>query len=250
MTTQKPKVFIDPGHGGSDTGASANGMSEHSINLEVSLLLSERLQKCGIDTRLSRTTNVSLVYDQRWQMANAWNADLFLSIHANAFNLPSANGTEAFIYNNTQQVQRTNQARKLAQTLLDLFVKRFNTTNRGVKLDTQSQHNGGLGVLRNTNMPAVLFELAFITAGAEYVDVDILRNRKPEIAQILADGICKHLGINPETTVILPGHEPAEWAKEAWMWAMKNGITDGTRPLDGITRQETMRLLYNFYNTF
>ena len=248
----KPKVFIDPGHGGLDPGASGNDMKECNINLEVSKLLSEILQKGGIDTRLSRTSDISLVYDQRWQAANAWQADIFLSIHTNAFNLPTANGTEAFIYNNTQQVQRTNQARKLAETLLSLFTKRFGTTNRGVKLDTQSQHSAGLGVLRNTTMPAVLFELAFITAGPGYADVDILRNKKREAAQTLADGIFQHFGINPTLppSVPLPGHTPSEWATAAWIWAMENGITDGTRPLDNTTRQETMQLLRNFYNRF
>ena len=254
QAVQKPKVFIDPGHGGLDPGASGNDMKECNIVLEVSQLLAEILQKGGIDTRLSRTGDIAPTAEQRWQAANTWKADIFLSIHVNAFNLPAANGTEVFFYNNPQQAQRTSDARRLAEILLLLFTERFGTTGRGIKLDTQSQHSSGLGMLRNTTMPAVLFELAFITAGAEYNDADILRNKKREMAQALADGIYRYFGMNPndipQPTLPLPGHVPAEWARAAWIWAMENGITDGTRPLDGITRQETMQLLYNFYNKF
>ena len=187
------RIMLDPGHGGTDPGAVANGMRESDINLEVSLLMAEELKRAGLDVRLTRNEDIALTVSERWQAANTWGADLLLSIHANAFSQPTANGTEAFIFDNGSE--RARQSRRLAESLLLPFVERFGTTNRGVRLDTQSQHNG-LGVLRNTRMPAVLFELAFMSASQNFPDVLVLKERRHDMAATLAGGILQFLGID------------------------------------------------------
>ena len=48
----------------------------------------------------------------------------------------------------------------------------------------------------------------------------------------------------------LPGHTPSSWAADSWLWAIENNISDGTRPLENITRQEVVQLLRNFHNRF
>ena len=123
---------------------------------------------------------------------------------------------------------------------------------RGVKIDTQTAV-GSLGVLRHTRMPAILIELAFIDSPPSNPDVDILRNRRQDMAQAIASGLFQFLGVNqspqdPTAPQIRPGHEPAVWAHDAWLWAMQNLEMDGTRPRDNITRQEVMTLLHRFYN--
>jgi len=195
----KIKIFIDPGHGGRDPGSVANGMRESDIALDVSLELERLLIAAGLKVRLSRRSDVATSIDRRWQEANAWGADLFVSVHGNGFTNADANGTEVFIFDNGSK--RAQQSRKLANILLSSFVTQRGTRNRGVRLDGQSQHSGGLGVLRNTVMPAVLFESAFLTAGAHAPDVYILRNRRNEMAASLADGIFKYLNINPNVSV-------------------------------------------------
>jgi N-acetylmuramoyl-L-alanine amidase len=48
----------------------------------------------------------------------------------------------------------------------------------------------------------------------------------------------------------LPGHEPSDWAKEAWAWALGNKITDGTNPTHGATREQAVKLLHNYHCLF
>jgi len=87
------KIFIDAGHNfsGFNTGAVGNGMREQDITFDVAAKLSRILENAGLEVRLSRPTlqtnlgtdNASAI-TARWQMSNAWGADIFLSIHANA----------------------------------------------------------------------------------------------------------------------------------------------------------------------
>jgi len=186
----KKKIFIDPGHGGSDPGAVGNGMRESDINLDVSLRLNALLQR-NFDVKLSREADVSPL--RRWQLANNWGADLFLSIHVNAFTSPSANGTETMVFDNGSW--RTVQSRNFATVLQRSFITTLGTRDRGVRPDTESQHTSGLSVLRNTNMPAVLFELAFITAGPQFPDTNVLRNRRSEMAHAISVAVHKYFNV-------------------------------------------------------
>lgn len=78
------KIFIDPGHGGKGPGAIGNNLQEKDINLSVALKLRALLEKQGIEIKLSRSTDTYLTINKRYQLANAWNADYFISIHCNA----------------------------------------------------------------------------------------------------------------------------------------------------------------------
>ena len=186
-------ICLDPGHGGRDPGAVGNGMRESDIVLEVCHFLRQILEKYGVRVQMTRSTDVALTVNERWQVANTVNADLFLSIHVNAFNLSSANGAETFIFDNGSE--RTRQSRAFGSELLRRFVAETGIRDRGVRLDGQSQHSGGLGVLRNTRMPATLFELAFISADSQFPDVRTLRDRRQEMAMILAEGVLAYLQI-------------------------------------------------------
>jgi len=79
------KIFIDPGHGGNDPGAVANGMRESDIALEISLHLNEILLGAGPEPRLSRGTDMRPA--QR-EAANTWGADLLVSIHVREKQMP------------------------------------------------------------------------------------------------------------------------------------------------------------------
>ena len=188
------RIFIDSGHGGRDSGATANGMRESDIVLDVSRHLAPILEKEGHKVQLSRTADVDTPITQRWQAANSWNADLFVSIHTNA---GGGTGVETLIPtaspNNPSRDLQTNRrfAEIVSNTLASIFRMRVRRTN-GVMLETETRHDF-IGVLRNTRMLAVMPEIAFIDSPLSNPDVDILRNRRQEVAQGIANGISQFL---------------------------------------------------------
>lgn len=154
------KVFIDPGHGGADSGASGNGIREKNIVLDIGKKLQSKLEKYpDIQVRLSRTTDQYVTLTQRANNANAWNADLFISIHINA---GGGTGFESYIFNGNVS-SRT----KDAQTMIhEEIIGQIGVVDRGKK-------TANFAVLRQTNMPAILTEMLFIDAKA---DADKLRD--------------------------------------------------------------------------
>lgn len=174
------KIFIDAGHNDSgwNTGAAANGMREQDITFEVSKYLSEIFNLAGFETKLSRPTkqtnlgtdNASSI-NARWQMSNIWGADYFISIHVNA---GGGTGAETIYYRE--------DALPLARTMQDVYSERMGLRNRRIWF------RDNVGVVRWTNCPSILLELAFIDSPASNPDVAILQSRRKEMAQAIADG--------------------------------------------------------------
>jgi len=191
------KMFIDAGHNDSgwNTGATGNGMREQDITYEVSKYLGYILESQGFEVMLSRPTReTNLGHDNsssinaRWQMANAFGADYFISIHVNSVDNETANGAETFVYREEPNLDRRNRSEKFAKSVNDIYVIEMGLHNRGVRPDTESSSRS-LGVLRSTNMPAILVELGFLSSLLSFPDVDILQNKRPEMAEALAKGI-------------------------------------------------------------
>src|SRR5690606_13418747 len=80
------KVFIDPGHGGSDSGAVGNGLKEKDLTLAIAKECEKVLKSEyeGVTVKMSRTGDTYPTLSARTNAANSWNADLFISIHINA----------------------------------------------------------------------------------------------------------------------------------------------------------------------
>lgn len=193
------KIFIDPGHGGKDPGAVGNNLQEKDVTLSVSLKLKTLLEKHGIETKLSRSTDTYLTINERYQMANAWGADYFISIHCNA---AKGTGSETLYY-------KVN-SKSYAQTIQKSFIEQIGTRDRGVK------YRDDLGVIKWTNMPAVLIELAFIDT---VNDSKILKEKQDEMAQAIAKGFFYLFGLKEEIEVEKQKRynkvsELPEWAKE------------------------------------
>ena len=194
---QRRKIFIDAGHGGRDPGAVGNGMRESDIALEVSLNLSDILVRAGFETRLSRTTDVSPA--ERWQEANRWGADLLMSVHINA---GGGTGVETLIPTASPKNPSRNLAecRILAEIISNTLGSAFNMRVRranGVMLETETRHTS-IGVLRNSRMLAVLPEIAFIDSPLSNPDINVLRNRRKDVAQALANAIFQFYNVNPQ----------------------------------------------------
>lgn len=142
-------ICLDPGHGGSDPGAVGHGRHEADINLSVCNKLKTLLQRAGYTVRMTRTSDSYVSLSGRTSYANSIGADRFISIHCNAFN-KSANGTETFCY-----TRGSSNSYRLRDAVHPGLVAALGTTDRGTK-------TANFYVIKHTNMPAILCELAFI----------------------------------------------------------------------------------------
>jgi N-acetylmuramoyl-L-alanine amidase len=180
-----PKVYIDPGHGGSDSGAVGNGMQEKDITLDIGLQTRDiLLANYNVDIRMSRTTDVYRSLDYRSSDANSWGADVFVSIHVNA---GGGTGFESYRYTSTDSVTQ-NYHKTLHSNVLSAMRTIASVTDRGLK--TANFH-----VLRETTMPAVLTENLFIDTS---YDAGLLKRAdfRTATARGHALGIAQHLNLS------------------------------------------------------
>ncbi|KPU43662.1 sporulation-specific N-acetylmuramoyl-L-alanine amidase [Oxobacter pfennigii] len=172
------KICIDPGHGGKQPGAvGTKGIPEKDIVLKVALMVGEHLQRHGVDILYTRTFDEDVSLEKRCDMANTFKADYFISIHANSAENQTANGIETYYYNGS------NAGLILARNIQEETVKASGLVDRGLKTND-------LYVIRETNMPAALHELAFLSNPKEQ---DLLLNDKwlAQQAEAIAKGILK-----------------------------------------------------------
>ncbi len=145
------RIVIDPGHGGRDPGAiGPSGLKEANVTLLVAMKVAEKLQGAGVEVKLTRTTDAFVDLQPRCDVSNTWGADYFVSIHCNAAGTPQARGTETYCY------KFGGKGEVLAKAIQAELIAATGRANRGVK-------EANFYVLRKTNMPAVLTELAFIS---------------------------------------------------------------------------------------
>ena len=177
------KVCIDPGHGGADPGAVGyNGdayPNEEDINLDIALKLKALLEAKNIEVIMTRTTDTDVTLQQRCDIANNNNCDIFVSIHCNSHKDESAHGTETLHYPGSVN------GLDLAKRVQSELVKQIGLTDRGTKSETKY-------VLENTAMPAVLTEVAFISNQSEF---NLLNDPafRQKAAQGIANGILRYL---------------------------------------------------------
>lgn len=156
------KLFIDPGHGGKDPGATGNALVEKTLNLAVALAMEAQLQRSGIDVMLSRYVDEDVTLQQRTDRANAWGADIFLSIHHNGFSDSTARGIE------TYYSTRPGECKQLADTVQKALCATFSMPNRGVKTKLNSAGMDWYHVLRESRASvAVITESGFVTSPAD-----------------------------------------------------------------------------------
>jgi N-acetylmuramoyl-L-alanine amidase len=145
-------IIIDPGHGGTDPGAVANGLKEKDINLSVALKVQSLFKDTGFNIALTREEDVFVPLSGRVDFAKKMNGNIFVSIHTNS---GGGTGTETYYYSAAATNPYVEKSKKLAQCIQKRLVEAWNAADRGVK-------RGNLYVLRENNMPAVLVELGFI----------------------------------------------------------------------------------------
>ena len=185
----KRAIFLDPGHGGSDSGAVSNGLREKDLTLSVYNKVSSRLASLGYSVLTSRNTDKGVGLVDRADQANKSNADMFLSIHFNAGGRGASYGIETYYYKARPEYtpainkdkhndpERLEKSRKLAQKIQQSLVSKTGAFDRGVKRET-------FAVLRETSIPSILVELGFIDNQEEANKI-----KTNEYQEKLADGI-------------------------------------------------------------
>jgi N-acetylmuramoyl-L-alanine amidase len=213
------RIVIDAGHGGHDPGASAFGVAEAELVLDVALRLEKLLQKQGIEVVLTRRTDVFVPLDERTEMANREEADLFLSIHANASANAAARGIETYFLNFALNPQaeavaarenaasgktmnsltgiikaitlnsKLNESRDLAASIQRAMVRGLRPGNGGVK--DLGVKQAPFMVLIGASMPSALAEISFLTNRQE---AKLLKtpNYRQKIADALLAGILRY----------------------------------------------------------
>lgn len=184
---EKPFIVIDPGHGGTDTGCSRNGVMESEINMQIANRLAGKLQGMGFETLLLREddmTDVSL--EERVERAEAEKADIFVSIHQNAYeeDVDDIQGIETWYYGESEG------SRRLAELVHQGAVEKTGAVDRGV------QNEQELYVLKNTSMPACLIETAFLSSRSDRSSI-VTGDYQEQLAEGIAQGINTYF--NPRT---------------------------------------------------
>ncbi|MDR3600531.1 MAG: N-acetylmuramoyl-L-alanine amidase [Desulfosporosinus sp.] len=156
-------IVIDPGHGTPDTGAiGPSGTMEKDNTLAIALILESDLQADGANVIMTRTIDNSPAsadfttmndLQDRVDVANNAKADIFVSIHNNSFTNPAVSGTATYYSSDNPQSDKSQQ---LADNVQDELIKYLGTSDRGV-------NEAPFYVIKNTNMPAILTESAFIS---------------------------------------------------------------------------------------
>lgn len=192
-------IILDAGHGGTDPGAigyDEDGniiIQEKDVNLTVANKVAKLLTKKGIKFRQTRSTDKYLKLQEITDFANSFDADMFVSIHSNAMDDPSIEGTMV-LYNGDGSDSYGIDGKTIASYIKEEIVKNVDVYDRGII------SRPGLWVLRKTFMPAALVECAFVT---NQNDRELLMNDEvlDKFAISVADGIEKSIAKMKENII-------------------------------------------------
>lgn len=231
----KPILVIDPGHGGKDPGGgSTASWKEKDFVLQISLYQYERFKQLGVPVTLTRDKDVYLSPADRTKIVRNSGAKYCISNHINAAGNASARGVETIhsIYSDG----------KLAKQIYDAIVAAgmpgrrvfSRSIDNNKKVDYYFMH-------RDTgSVSTVIVEYGFATNAQ---DVQLLENHWRDYAEAVVRAFCQYAGYD---------YKPPTDGKEDWRvefarareWVVEQGISDGSRPKDSITREEAWVMLY------
>jgi N-acetylmuramoyl-L-alanine amidase len=194
-------ICLDPGHGGNDTGTrnTARKLDEKAMTLDLARRLKPLLEARGYRVVMTRTDDRFIELAERAEIANRAGADLFLSLHFNAFPQPGVHGTETYLLTRRNQ-RSTGSVRRdpadaavlpgntmdewnavLAYAMHRQLLTRMRTFDRGMKF-------ARFKVLTLVQMPAALLEFGYLSNDAEAKRI-ATPGYRDEIAQAVAAGV-------------------------------------------------------------
>jgi N-acetylmuramoyl-L-alanine amidase len=216
------RIVVDAGHGGHDTGTvGPNGLAEKDLVLDVALRLGKLLQKkMGAEVVYTRSDDTFVPLETRTAIANQEQADLFISVHANSSNDPSARGVETYYLNFTSSTDalevaaRENAVSEKSIHELQDLVKKIalkekidesrefasdvqNAMYNGLSTKTAKMRNRGVKkapfiVLIGANMPSILAEISFVSNPTDERKLQTPEYRQ-KIAESLYRGVSKYV---------------------------------------------------------
>lgn len=219
LAMPKFRVFLDAGHGGKDRGAQGpKGLSEHAISLRIARLMKQSLSKkwknkvTELEVKLSRDKDEFIPLTKRADAANAWEADVFVSVHANWSNFSKAKGFEVYFLSNDASDEAAMRLAKLenrgekkslspVESILDdsraslhifessrLAEMLFHAMTKTVKSNVHGVRQAPFSVLAGTTMPAVLVEVGYIS---HPIDARLLTKESylKQLADAISSGI-------------------------------------------------------------
>ncbi|MGM0410981.1 MAG: N-acetylmuramoyl-L-alanine amidase family protein [Bacillota bacterium] len=150
------KIVIDAGHGGNDPGAVSNGVKEKIVNIKIVAQLYLLLLSTGYNVKLTRSSDEFISLANRVKIAKEFDADIFVSIHTNAFKNKEVEGIESYY-------GKKKGSFSLGESIQNESIYHLGALDRGVK-------NGEkFYVLKNSPCPSVLVECGFLTNNSERI---------------------------------------------------------------------------------
>lgn len=230
-------VCLDPGHGpGTVNGSPDGSYKEKEFTWDMYKRLRPLLEASGVKVISTRNENETPALLERAAVSNKAGADLFVSLHSNAFGFgdwDSARGLLIYTSAAGDSAGRNKAARAILARMAEA----------GVSLHGSGlAHNMEYTVLTATVAPAMIVEYGFHT---NKEDAGLLKQSayRDKLALATAQGVCDYLGITQPVTP--PAPDPtAPWYAADQEWAKARGITDGARPEDTCTRAEVWAMLH------
>lgn len=173
----KKFVVVDPGHGGSDVGATRNGIYEKNITLDISERVADLLRKKGYEVYMTRDADKTVSLKERVEYCENVDPDVFVSVHVNSSNIDSPNGMETHYYKDNSL--------QLAKTVHASLLNHVKAHDRGL-------FKSKFYVINHTTAPAILIEVGFISNPSERAQL-VSDSRKQSTAKAIAEGIDEYL---------------------------------------------------------
>ncbi len=179
-SSDKHRIVLDAGHGGSDTGAIGGGIHEKAITLDVAKRVEKLLKQKGYEVKMTRSDDSTVSLQERVEISEEYCPDIFVSIHVNSSVKPEITGVETHYYHQ--------ESMELAQVVHSSFASAVQSPNRGL-------FKSKFYVINHTTSPAILIEIGFISNANERAQL-VGEKRKQATAKAIADGIQEYFKQN------------------------------------------------------
>lgn len=170
-------VVLDPGHGGSNTGAVAHGLVESDVVMDLARRIEGRLTAIGVSVVYTRTEHTSPTEEERAALANDAGADLVLSLHCDSHDAAEASGVATFFFGRDRKTSWSAVGEHLADLVLREVVARTG-------LENCRSHGRSWALLQQTRMPTVRIEAGYLSHPS-----DAARLADPGFRDTLAEAV-------------------------------------------------------------
>ena len=173
----KKYIVIDPGHGGTDVGATRNNIYEKDIVLDMSKRVEKLLTKKGYIVKMTRKDDATVSLQERVDFSESIQPDVYVSVHVNSSNSDTPTGIETHYYKDNSL--------ELAKYVHAAMLNNVNAKDRGL-------FKSKFYVINHTTSPAILVETGFISNPSERAQL-VTESRKNATAKAIAEGIDEYL---------------------------------------------------------